>query len=631
MKTLEIFEFLKPDFSDLLQASFFLVMLSMLLFTIIFVHASASPRSWEKKWSRASHSKNGTLQGLEQGGVTDLFHIVATRAEKLAEVMPGMLLIVGLLGTFIGLGLALDKASSILGASSAIDAAGSADSLQNMLGMLKGLGTKFKTSTWGITGFILMKVWSEITQFEENRLAWVIGKAKKEADERKNLLAATEDEKWKRSIELGSTITSKLATAFEGSIQKSIQTANQNNRELMANSADYFSRQTNELNEHRNKIALANTGALGEICANQQATIKLLETNSHNLLESINSQSHLIHGLLETQLKKQTEISRKTTNQFRELIETNFSYFGEKIQNMTDASQQTNAAMQDFTNNTQKVVSNMDSAAQRMAAGADNVGTAAQDLLSAVGKFEKQFTEVLNNVRTDLGNAISEMSTQASQTLEMGSTKLSDATIQISQSLEQLSADVTGTMTEVQDSIKEALNIQKQASVQFITSSQELREGIHDITTKFENLTTPIEDGLAAISKSNVQLKTAVTGITDGLNSGKEINVNLTNLGEKILQTNKIFLKMNTPLREIQNQISSIEVHISNRPAIEKEIANVINEHLTPSLAPLNEIQKLLGDLKSNLTNQSERRSLIPLPRAATPLNSSITPENRIP
>ena len=160
MNPLDILNFLRPEFSDLLQASFFGVMLTMLLLTVISVSITASARAWEKKWNHASNSKSGVSQGIEQGGVTDLFHIVATRPEKLAEVMPGMLLIVGLLGTFIGLGLALDKASSILGASNAMDAAGAADGLQNMLGMLKGLGTKFKTSTWGIAGFILMKVWS---------------------------------------------------------------------------------------------------------------------------------------------------------------------------------------------------------------------------------------------------------------------------------------------------------------------------------------------------------------------------------------------------------------------------------------------------------------------------------------
>lgn len=623
MNPLDIFKFLKPDFSDLLQATFFFVMLGMLMFTIFFVHISTSPRSWEKKWNRASHSKTGTSQGLEQGGITDLFHIVATRSEKLAEIMPGMLLIVGLLGTFIGLGLALDKASFILGANNAMDAAGAADGLQNMLGMLKGLGTKFKTSTWGITGFILMKIWSEITQFEENRLAWVIGKVKKEADERNSRTTAAEEEKWKKFVQLGSAMTSKLATTFENGIEKSLQAANFNNRELLEKSAFLFTAQTTALNDQQNQIQQKNANTFQEIISNQQGIYSLFHKQAHTLLQNSNEQNDRTRELLNTVVKQQINIAQTNTSTLNGLFTTHIGSLSEKIHNMADASQKTNAAMQDFTNNTQKVVSNMDSAAQRMASGADNVGTAAKDLLGAVGKFEQQFTEVLNNVRTDLGKAISEMSTQASQTLEMGSTKLSDATIQISQSLEQLSADVTGTMKEVQDSIKEALNIQKQASVQFINSSTELREGIHEITAKFENLTSPIEDGLAAISKSNVQLKTAVSGITDGLKSGQEINTNISSLNENISQTNEIFKSTATPLQKIQSQLISIENHISSRPTAEKGITHAINNHLNSSLTPLNKIHELLQDLHTDSTMKSIQKQKI----AGSTKNPPLLPE----
>ncbi|MBN3757447.1 hypothetical protein G3N95_31255 [Paraburkholderia sp. Tr-20389] len=99
--------------------------------------------------------------------------------------MPGMLLVIGLLGTFLGLGLALNHASHILGQPDALTANGAADSMRDLVGLLQGLGTKFKTSTWGISGFVLLKFWSEITRFAEKRLAWVIGKVKIELEQRK--------------------------------------------------------------------------------------------------------------------------------------------------------------------------------------------------------------------------------------------------------------------------------------------------------------------------------------------------------------------------------------------------------------------------------------------------------------
>lgn len=125
----------------------------MMLVTISATHWYARDASWAKKWN------NGTLDDLnddldiDHGSVTDLWHAVETSPEKLAEIMPGLLLVVGLLGTFLGLGLALNHASNILGQSNALSAAGAADSMQQLTGMMHGLGTKFKTSTWGITGF----------------------------------------------------------------------------------------------------------------------------------------------------------------------------------------------------------------------------------------------------------------------------------------------------------------------------------------------------------------------------------------------------------------------------------------------------------------------------------------------
>jgi methyl-accepting chemotaxis protein len=67
--------------------------------------------------------------------------------------------------------------------------------MQELLGMLQGLGTKFKTSTWGILGFISLKAVSELTRFDEKRLAWVIGKVKTELERRKQAQSVAEDAK----------------------------------------------------------------------------------------------------------------------------------------------------------------------------------------------------------------------------------------------------------------------------------------------------------------------------------------------------------------------------------------------------------------------------------------------------
>lgn len=674
MNPVDILTFLTPDFSDLLQASFFGVMLSMLVLTVVAVHLSASERAWEKKWKQASNSKSGTTQGIEQGGVTDLFHIVATRSEKLAEVMPGMLLIVGLLGTFIGLGLALDKASSILGASNAMDAAGAADGLQNMLGMLKGLGTKFKTSTWGIAGFILLKAWSEASNFEAKRMAWVIGKVKQESEARNAQQAAAEEHKWKQSMQLSGVVTNKLVAAMQAqtsilneqqlSIAKSNSDAMQQLITLQTDLHSLLDRQArialerNTENSGRQEALLAAMAKQhADIAHRSSSALKSLFDQQSGAVSEQDQQAQRHAGLLEEIIKgqsaayaliqKQIDSTSQGSSEMRDHITAQFSalqakhealmeqgkqaaalqaislqeqqanemrentraieMLGENMQRAADASQATNAAMQKFTENTEEVVSNMGDAADRMATGANNVGGAATDLLGAVNEFKTQFTEVLQTVRTDLGDAITGMGEKATETLEMGSRELSAATNKISESLEQLSKDVTGTMQEVQSSVTSALEIQKKTSIEFITATDALKENIGSATSNIEKLANPIEAGLTSISKGTREVKAAVKAISDGLTLAGEVDGKLTQLTSKMAELPHVITQLVTslePIKEVPATVRDLSSQLLKRPAAETGIARDINGKLEMVLSPLNDIQSLLLDLRTDLANR---------------------------
>lgn len=606
MNPLDILTFLRPDFSDWLQASFFIVMFSMTLLTVLAVHLSASESAWENKWKQASNSKSGVAQGIEQGGATDLFHIVATRSEKLAEVMPGMLLIVGLLGTFIGLGLALDKASSILGASNAMDAAGAADGLQNMLGMLNGLGTKFKTSTWGIAGFILLKVWSEASNFEAKRMAWVIGKVKQDFEARNAQKAAAEEYKWTRSVQLAEAITDKLVEAFEKNIKQSISHASLAHSELISKTEQFIKAQTSTLSEQQLKIAKSNLNFEQQLVTRQDTACELLQQQIDNTSKCTSEMRDHISAQFSTLRAKQEALMAQQANEMRENTRA-IEMLGENMQRAADASNATNAAMQRFTENTQQVVSNMGDAADRMATGANNVGGAATDLLGAVNEFKTQFTEVLQTVRTDLGDAITGMGEKATETLEMGSRELSAATNKISESLEQLSKDVTGTMQEVQNSVTNALEIQKKTSIEFITATDALKENLGSATSNIEKLAKPIEDGLTSISKGTREVKAAVKAISDGLTLAGEVDGKLTQLTSKVAELPHVVTQLVTslePIKEVPATVRDLSSQLLKRPAAETGIARDINGKLEMVLSPLNDIQSLLLDLRTDLANR---------------------------
>jgi len=172
----EILAFLIPG-NDPIQLVFGSVFLILIAATLIGVWRGATPASWEKKWNGngqiGDHADN---LDVEHGSVNEISAAVASTSEKLADIMPGILLILGLLGTFLGLGIALNKASTILLEANA--GGGMDNAMANLMGMMEGLGTKFKTSTWGIMAFLLIKAWSARNGYEERRLRWCVGKMK---------------------------------------------------------------------------------------------------------------------------------------------------------------------------------------------------------------------------------------------------------------------------------------------------------------------------------------------------------------------------------------------------------------------------------------------------------------------
>lgn len=179
----EISSFLLPG-SDPLPWVFLVAMASLTAWTIGGVVINAKRQKWEGRWNGGGGLKGRALDRLdaEFGSVTDISYAVATRSEKLADIMPGILLVLGLLGTFIGLGIALNKASMILAHAGANGAGAPVGDMSELTGMMQGLGIKFKTSTWGIMGFLLLKMVFWWNDFEERRLRWAIGKMKEEMD-----------------------------------------------------------------------------------------------------------------------------------------------------------------------------------------------------------------------------------------------------------------------------------------------------------------------------------------------------------------------------------------------------------------------------------------------------------------
>lgn len=475
MNTSEFFGFIAPQF-EALQLSFFILILAMFFGTIISTHLNAKDASWGKNWNNGTPDDLSDDLDIDHGSVTDLWHAVATKSEKLAEIMPGMLLVVGLLGTFLGLGLALNHASNILEQSSALSATGAANSMQDLMSMMQGLGTKFKTSTWGIAFFFLLKVWSSWTGFEEKRLTWVIRKVKAELEHRK---AQEQEAEFNKQQTLFAQINQAAGQIVQGFAQN-LEKLSESQKTLHQQTLQYVGKGIQAIH---GDLANINTAMKSD-----NAAMKLvLEQNTQGVREDL--------GNIKTTIQSDSAAMKQALEQSTQGVRKDL----ESINAATQASSQ---AMVGFVSSTQTIIKDMSAASNKMADGAHKVGVAGSSLVKAVDDFSTQFTQVLGDVRTDLSTAINDMSEQAAQTLEQGTKELGKATLEISTALGVLSQDVTTTMNGVKDSIEKSLKIQQEGAVLFRRSSDTLNENVTATTELVQKLGEDIRSGLQAVSDS---------------------------------------------------------------------------------------------------------------------------------
>jgi hypothetical protein len=539
---IEIIDFLLPQF-ELLQMTFFVLMLLMAISTIIFNHRNANTVSWEKIWHKNTPNKNSDdALDIDHGSVTDLWRAVETKSEKLAEIMPSMLLVMGLLGTFLGLGMALNHASSILGQHDAISASGQVDSMKHLMEMMQGLGVKFKTSTWGIAFFLLLKVWSSLTGFDEKRLSWVIRKVKVELENRKSLGQQTESNKQQALFAQINQSATQIVQGLSHHVGQLIENQNTLHKESIVQL------------EKGMEIALTNSkNTLNSMQSNSENMQKVMKSSMTGIREElININTVVLNSSQEmlTAMQNNSTVVKKSID----LVEKGIRDIRQDLARIDTATQTSSQAMVGFVNSTQTIIKDMSNASEKMADGADKVGKAGADLVGAVNAFSTEFTQVLGDMQTSLSGAINEMSQQAAFTLSEGTEKLGNATRDISKSLDALSKDVTVTMTEVKESIGNSLKIQQDGAVLFRRSSDTLNENVTATTGLVEKLGEDIRSGLSAVSDSGRRM----AGIGKSLEA---IVPELKDLPAALATENKSLLSQQNDisLKQQQNFISALQ------------------------------------------------------------------------
>lgn len=537
---------LSPFKLDALPSIFFFVIWGLFFFTIFRVYQTAKPENWEHNWYGGNKNNQSKKLDAEHGSVMEISEAVATPSEKLADIMPGMILIIGLLGTFLGLGLALDKASSILTGANALSNMDA--SMANLMQMLEGLGTKFKTSTWGLLAFILLKVILSKNGYEERRLRWSIEKVKSELDIVRDQKLQEDRNNSNKLIDCMQSI----AMQFEQTVAKNQSTNQEQLKQLTQHTQDTIKAIQISHDEQLKQLHLSNEDNVRSLTTQSRLTERLIENTQQNHashLEQIgkfllsfeqSSRDHLSlltqnHAVqIETLNKQSTLLEKKfdvLAQQLVSLIELVGKQHKETAQLLQDnvaQSIQTRDAMVDFINKNEETVVRLGKAAEGMSQAASTMGDSASQLQVVIDSFRKNMEEVIYLMKKDLNSTISNMNTSFSQNM----TKMSDnlkssigdmstsfknnmsdmskglgtATNDISNAVNSLSTSVDKTMTDVTNTIDKSMEMQKNAQIKFIESTDTLNEYVQEMTGLVNNLSGDIKGSLKSVSESNRQV-----------------------------------------------------------------------------------------------------------------------------
>lgn len=465
----EIAHFLILGF-DALQMGFFGVMLLAVVYTWLNVRRNAQESRWQQSWEQSGLHAAQPGISAEMGSAAELSQSLATKAEKMAAMMPGMLLILGLLGTFLGLGLALDKASGILHNSG--NSIGAMDSsMRDLMEMMQGLGTKFKTSTWGIIAFIVLKIWESKNGYEERRLNWCMAKLQHSLTT-DHALQAQENAERQQVHEAGrNAATDRLVEAMA-----------QQTTALR----EEFSQQAKRSEEQEAQRHQYHLAALNDIAD--------VNTQSRNLLETYTRNSEENLAALQRAAATMSDASQQVSGSAASL-ETVVSTLGIELSTVMteikrELSQVVNEMNADFTRNVQQMSDKL----------ADSTS---------------QLSTTMNQIETSLNGAIASMNEAFSGNMTKMADQLESATSQISVSVNNMSSQIDSTMTTVKERTEIAAKIQRDAMDEFSQTSLTLNAEVTSMTTYIERVTKEITGGLAAVSEGNRKMEYYIKRFND--------------------------------------------------------------------------------------------------------------------
>lgn len=449
-----VLHFITPDTTDLFQTGFFLVILGVAAATLVSVWKQARPPSWEANWEGTGRGTAGLALDVDHGSFNDVCDAVATKPEKYADIVPGILLIFGLLGTFIGLGIALDSASSIL---TNANAQGALDGgMKDLMAMMGGLGTKFKTSTWGILGFLVLKLALSAMGRESQRQQWVIARMKGEMDRSRQASGQLQEARSQLLLAALADVSVRTDVSFDQRMRE--------DRSLrLAHHSESLEQDRQLRTESAGVIAAEMRLALSQVFEKQQAD------------------------------------SDRQSSALEQMVNL--------LGRSNDSAKATQVLLADFTGSQRAFSDAIKESAEMMSSAASSMDGAADDMSTVIQTFENSMKTTLSGIERGLGGAIGTMGDSLRDNLGNMSSLLQKTSDTLQGSLNAFTISTDTTLGQVTASIDRAATSQARSMHEFQGTTEDVQMLVKQNVESIGSIAGKISSSLTSVATCGMEIQ----------------------------------------------------------------------------------------------------------------------------
>jgi len=333
---------------------FFIVIFGLSVGNLVLLPLFAKEANWEDRWEAGTRGAGQEDDDFDiaHGSIFELSSAVATWPERCAEVLPSLLLVIGLLGTFLGVGFALDSAAGVLG-----NKDGDPSKLiSDMLPMLEGMGALFKSSIYGIICFLAFSLIRNALGYEKRRLTWCIkrcyGEIVKEREYKAKMVQALEN----MSESIGSSLEVRLNRVFKevtSNFSKTFETLSSDNERILESTREVIGVASNVASSMNNLVSKANqefetmaksvktiSEKSGKLADTVQSSVPQFEKTMKTVSEGFEQVAQkqipeIMKQIVEGQ-KKQTKMVEEVNSSMVEFAKKNSQTQNTMLQNMNE-------------------------------------------------------------------------------------------------------------------------------------------------------------------------------------------------------------------------------------------------------------------------------------------------------